>query len=460
MLLKEKHKKFNKSRRRHILIITNHGCHSPIIKVTTDTGGQNFYVNDLCKALLKLGYKVTILNRGGYKHPTTGVLHKGVVYYDDVWKRNGIYCRIVYLEDGINKFIPKEQLTYDNLQKEKRFFFKIVKKINIDLRNIYFISSHYWDAGVLGIFIDDELKKKLGFSLPHIWTPHSLGILKKKNYKNAPEDVVKALNFPFRIKNEKKIISTVDGVVSTSSKIHKTLTKYGSKIKNHFWFPPGVDVKLFKPRKLRRCKNGIKVLKDALKLKRNQLINLITNKVLFLEVSRTAKSKQKDLVLKSFSRIKSKDSALLAMTVDKEPGLYEEILELYKRLKNRENIVILDRFLTKEEISEIFSLADVYVTASLMEGWGMAVQEAAASKCAIISSKFVPFVTEVLKDNAFIVNKNSPRLYAEKMDILIEEPNLRKRLASKCYKIVKKHYSWYALTTKLIKKMKRRKIIK
>ncbi|MBD3164257.1 hypothetical protein GF323_03590 [Candidatus Woesearchaeota archaeon] len=65
------HNKFRNSERKHILMITNHGCHSPVIEVTTDTGGQNFYVNDLSEAFVRLGYKITILNRGGYKHPVT-----------------------------------------------------------------------------------------------------------------------------------------------------------------------------------------------------------------------------------------------------------------------------------------------------------------------------------------------------------------------------------------------------
>ena len=87
----KKHWLFNRSKRKHILIITNHGCHAPLIEVTTDTGGQNFYVNDLAFALVKHRYKVTILNRGGYRHPITKVLHKGIVYYDGVWGEKGIY---------------------------------------------------------------------------------------------------------------------------------------------------------------------------------------------------------------------------------------------------------------------------------------------------------------------------------------------------------------------------------
>jgi glycosyltransferase involved in cell wall biosynthesis len=458
--LKNKHKIFNESKRKHILIITNHGCHSPFIKVTTDTGGQNFYVNDFSNALIRLGYKITILNRGGYKHPETRKLHKGIVYYDNVWGKKGIYCRLIYLEDGENKFIPKERLKKKNLEKERDFFLKIARKINLNPKKIYFISSHYWDAGILGILINEEIYKRYHKYRPHIWTPHSLGILKRANYKKASKKVIKALNFPTRTKYEEKIISTVDGVVATSGKIDSTLAKYKSKVKNHFWCPPGIDTGIFKPRTLDQCKEGINALKENLKLNKKEVLDLIKTKIVFLEVSRTAVSKQKDIVLKAFSRINNYNNAVLIMLAYNGTPVHEHLMDVHNNLKNKDNIILFDRYLSKEEITQIFSFANAYITASLMEGWGMAAQEAAASHCAIISSKFVPFATEVLKDNALIVNKNYPRLYAEKMDILIQEPHLREKLARKVYKITSKHYSWIALSNKLISKMKKRGRIK
>lgn len=455
MKLAEKHKVFNKSKRKHILIITNHGCHAPVIKVTRDTGGQNFYVNDLSKAFLRLGYKVTILNRGGYKHPVTKKLHKGIVYYGHIWKKKGPFCRLIYLEDNIDRFIKKENLTEKNLIKERDFFLKTAKKINLDLKNIYFITSHYWDAGILGILINEKLDKKL----PHVWTPHSLGILKRERYKNASKKRLKELKFPFRIKNEEKVISEVDGVVSTSGIIQDTLAKYKSKVKNHFWFPPGIDTKLYRPRKCKDCVIGLDVLKKITRLSEKEITNLIRNKVVFLEVSRTSKTKRKELVLKAFSKIKNKDSALLIMTLDDEGDIDDNIRKVYDKVKDKCRIILIEKIIKEEEMAQIFSLANVYVLASVMEGWGMAMQQAAASRNAIISSKFTPFAVEVLKENCLIVHKNTARLYAEKMDTLIEEPNLREKLASKAHKIIKKRYSWSALSKKLMKKMKKKNLL-
>lgn len=456
----KKHRLFNKSKRKHILIITNHGCHAPVIEVTTDTGGQNFYVNGLSFALVKHRYKVTILNRGGYRHPITKVLHKGIVYYDGVWGEKGIYCRLIYLEDGENRFIPKERLKRHNLIQEKDFFFSLAKEIGMKLRDIYFMNSHYWDGGVLGGLINEELAKKNNYHIPHIWTPHSLGILKRESYQETPEKIVKALNFPSRIRSEEELISDVEGIVSTSNKINATLSaEYESRVKNHFWFPPGVNTKRFKPRRINQCKKALKIIEETLGMDKEELINLFKTNIVFLETSRTTESKQKDMILKSFSQINNRNRALLIINVDPTTQVYGHIRKVYTHLKNKENIVLMEKYLTEEEIAQIFSLANVYITTSLMEGWGMAVLEAAASKCAVISSKHVPFVTEVLKDNALIVNKNDPELYAEKIDIMIQEPHLRQRLANRSHKIANTHYSWSALAKQFMAQMRKRSIV-
>ncbi|MGM5485321.1 MAG: glycosyltransferase [Nanobdellota archaeon] len=435
---KERHEDFRKSGRKHILLITNHGCHSREIHVTTDTGGQNFYVNDFAKALLKLGYKVTILNRGGYRHPVTGKMHKGVFYYDETFGKMGEYCRLLYLEDSIKSFVPKEKLKLKHLSEEVDFFFDKAHKLGMKLEDIFFISSHYWDGGIVGTLIN----RRLGRKVPHLWTPHSLGKLKRYNYRNKPKWIIRRLNFPTRIRNEEKVLSEVDGVVSTSGKITNTLEKYNNK-PPRYWFPPGIDMKVFRPRK--NCNKAVKLINE---FAGRQIYD--KGKKVFLEVSRTARPKQKDVVMKAFSKVK--DNAILAMTIDKETNTYDEIMELKKELDS-DNIILLDRFLEQDEIAQLFSLADVYVTASVMEGWGMSVQQAAASRCAIISSKYVPFVNEVLKEKAFVVD-NKVSSYASQIQELADNPEKAAEKAEEIYEIAK-GYSWEALSRRLIKEMRR-----
>ena len=442
------------------MMITNHGCHSPVIEVTTDTGGQNFYVNALSDVFVVLGYKVTILNRGGYKHPVTKQMHKGITYYDDAWGKRGLYCRLMYLEDSRKRFVPKENLTEKGLSEEADSFFKTAKKIGMSLKDIHFISSHYWDAGILGMIINNGLKKRMARSVTHIWTTHSLGKFKRDSFKNASEDIVKALNFPTRIAFEERVISAVDGVVATSNKMREYLSKYDTMVKNHFWLPPGIDVAEIKPRKMSECGRAFSLLEKYLKMSRKEVRNLLRQNIMFLELSRTAKAKQKDMVLKAFAKMTNKDKAILVMNIDPETHIYEEAMKVYNKIKEKDRIVLIDTFLDREEAAQMFSLANVFITPSVSDPWGMSAQEAAASRCAVISSKYVAFAVEILKNNCLQVHKHYSRLYAEKMDIMVQEPHLRMKLASNAYNLVAKHYSWEALAEALIFDMGERGLIR
>ncbi|MBY9017282.1 MAG: glycosyltransferase [Candidatus Lokiarchaeota archaeon] len=440
-------KRFNKSKRKHYLIITNHGCHSPIITVTTDTGGQNFYVNNFSKALLNIGFKITIINRGGYRHPVTGDLHTGIKYYDNIWGESGNYCRLLYLDDGENRFIPKESLTKENLISEKNYFFNTANLIGMKLESIDLISSHYWDSAYLGILINSELKKQLNKHIIHVWTPHSLGLLKKKNLLQQSKAIDPSLNLKNRISHEEYIIKHIDGVVSTSKEIENILKEYDSKVRSCLWHPPGVDTSRFKHREIESCDKALTLLKKIMKKKK--IIRKIKSKTIFIEASRTTRTKQKPLILKAFSKIKNKRKAILIMNADKKSKLYRKIERLYKKL-NKKNIILINEYLSNEQLAELFSLSNIYISASLMEGWGMAVSEAAASKCAIICSKFIPFVNEALNKIPEIVESNNPEAYAEKIDYMIENPQQIKYQSDYVYKIAQNDYSWNRLAKNLL----------
>ncbi|MFH0952162.1 MAG: glycosyltransferase [Patescibacteria group bacterium] len=460
MATSAKHRQFNNSQRKHILLVTNHGCHSPRITVTTDTGGQNFYVNEYAYALVNLGYKVTIINRGGYRHPVTKSLHKGIIYYDNTWDRGGQHCRLIYLQDGQSRLIPKEKIKKSNLIKESDFFTKLAANISFDLAKIFFINSHYWDGGVLGELIVKTIKKQHRIKTPHLWTPHSLGKLKQANYKKAKLSVIKKLNFPSRIRFEEAVIATVNGVVCTSNQIRQTFKHYQSKPKHYFWFPPGIEAWKYKPRRLNQCADAITLIGKMLAIPRQKIITLIKQGVFFLEISRTSRTKRKDIVLKAFSQMKNIERAWLIMTINREKNTYRQIMDLCRHLPHRDRIVLINKYLPEKTITQLYSLANVYVTASRMEGWGMAVQQAAASNTAIISSKYVPYVNEVLKERAIIVKDHQPINYAETMDRLITEPALRRKMAHLSYRLTTEKYSWRSLSKKFITNMSDKRIIR
>jgi len=96
-----------------------------------------------------------------------------------------------------------------------------------------FVISHYWDAAWLGV-----LWERLdGSRRPHLWVPHSLGILKKAN---VSAEKWPGLRIEERIGHEREILKSVDAVAPTSPRIHDSLkTDYG--FETRLFLPPCVS---------------------------------------------------------------------------------------------------------------------------------------------------------------------------------------------------------------------------
>ncbi|MFP4617597.1 MAG: hypothetical protein ACLFMZ_02025, partial [Spirochaetaceae bacterium] len=157
---------FLKSERSHILMITNHGIHQwEVVPGLPDTGGQNVYVNQLTDVLADFGFKITIVNRGGYPHPTTGEMRRGRRYKD-------ARRRILYIEDTTREFVRKEAMK-PQIPELVDFLYSTLDK---EGQKTDLIVSHYWDAALLGAEFNDRLQEPL----PHLWVPHSLGAIKKR----------------------------------------------------------------------------------------------------------------------------------------------------------------------------------------------------------------------------------------------------------------------------------------
>ncbi len=139
--------------------------------------------------------------------------------------------------------------------------------------------------------------------------------------------------------------------------------------------------------------------------------------------------------------------------------LLDVIKKLTNQIKNVEiNIIYMSEFiefpynlnesikvnlhkgpLTREEISNILSESDIFLDASLNEGFGLLPLEAMASGCVpIISNSFG--INEYLKDgeNGFIINEvNQPNKYVEKVKYLIDNSSEFKTIRDKSQETAK-----------------------
>jgi mannosylfructose-phosphate synthase len=356
-------------------MLTTHGVHEwQVVPGLPDTGGQNVFVNLFSEALIELGYRVTIFNRGGYAHPVTGERQEGLHYKDN-------FQRLFYLEDGLSEFVRKEDMdSRVDLLAEALNQFLAEEGTRGDV-----IISHYWDAAKIG----ENYSQSLTDPIPHVWVPHSLGKIKKANVSS---DQWTSLRIDERIEFETELLGDLQVVAATSSRIRSSLIQeYGFRGAIPF-LPPCVDPVRYQPRDIDQDDEIWSFLAEQGSVSGSQLreAKIVT------EISRTDTTKRKDVLIKAFAQvIQDVPEAVLIVSIDDRQGdIAAELQELIDKRGIRERVVVVGS--VWEQLPKIYAITDVYCTPSVMEGFGMSAQEAAATGVPVIASDLVPYVHEYL----------------------------------------------------------------
>jgi glycosyltransferase involved in cell wall biosynthesis len=431
---------FRNSSRPHILMITNHGIHQwQIIPGLPDTGGQNVFVNEFTASLAKKGFKITIVNRGGYKHPVSGEPRAGLHYKDE-------NQRILYLEDDKKSFVRKEDMDEQLPALAKALQNHLAAEgLSADL-----IISHYWDGAKLGILFNKSQKERVG----HVWVPHSLGAIKKRNVN--PEQWA-GLRIDERIKNEEEIISTVDRVAATSATIRHSLKEDYSYNKPPLFLPPSIDPGRYFPHEVMEDHPIWSFLSERCGLTPSEIFK---NKVI-TEISRTDKTKRKSILIKAFSEvIQDHPDSVLVVSIDQSDNpLSRFLIALIEDLDITKHVAVVGS--VWDQLPDIYAATDIYCTPSIMEGFGMTSQEAAATAVPVIASNLVPFATEYLLGDsieevkaetgegylqvgqgAIVAAADDVGQFAQALDILLSNPNQRKEMGKKAYEITIPYFTW------------------
>lgn len=438
----ELHQKFLASNRKHILMITNHGIHQwQVMPGLPDTGGQNVFVNQFTEALAQFGYKITIVNRGGYPHPVSGEWLRGVDYKDE-------FQRILYLEDGRQEFVRKEDMA-EQLPALLEFLtnFLEAEESEIDL-----IISHYWDAAKLGLLYNQTRRKPL----KHIWVPHSVGTLKKRNVN---ESEWPKLRIDERIETELDMIQALDGIAATSSAIkHALLDDYYYRGPELF-LPPCVNPDRYHPRHEITDRNEIwSFLSQHCGLTPEE----VRDSKIITEISRTDTTKRKDVLIKAFAKtLQQAPNSLLVVSIDENRAeMAGELKALIKDLNVEQRVAVVGS--VWEVLPLIYAVTDVYCTPSVMEGFGMTPQEAGATRVPVVSSNLVPFVVEYLLgpdikeipyggdgrqplrqgQGAIVVEADDVAGFAHALTIMLTDDDLRQQMGDNAYRITIPYFTW------------------
>lgn len=336
-----------------IALVSTHGyvaAHPPL--GAADTGGQVVYVLELAKKLAQLGHKVDIFTRRFEDQPEIDEVDADV--------------RVIRIPCGGVDFIRKEYLhRYLNEWNEKAL--RYIKREGL---SYLFVNSHYWDAGVAGQRLSEAL------NIPHIHTPHSLGLWKKRqmetDYPERADKFEEEFNFKERIQHELIIYRSCQLVVATTPiQLDMLMEDYGLSRSRVHMIPPGYDDNRFYP------------MSEASRQMIRQRLGFEGKVVMAL--GRLATNKGYDLLVDGFSVLASRvpDARLhLALGGENLDAQEQGILDGLK--KQVEDLGLTDRvqfsgFISDEDLPDYYRAADLFVLSSRYEPFGMTAIEAMAS---------------------------------------------------------------------------------
>jgi len=259
----------------------------------------------------------------------------------------------------------------------------------------------------------------------HVWTPHSLGELKDENFRDQPVEVRRDLKFCERRSHERMICNRARLFAATSDEIAQRLrTHYRVPVERMFYFPPCVDTQEFRPYRDKELIDTYRYLADVSGLDDSTL----RDATIVFETSRMDRTKRKDLLLEAFAKIAGRHpKALLFIGGGPENAVFEALrrqLEATPALAGR---AFLTRPIPDEHIGPMFGIADVYASASEMEGFGMSVSQGAAAGAAVVSSDLIPFSMQYVREEAVIFPAGDAEAMADGIDGVLRDADERRR---------------------------------
>jgi len=412
---------------KRILMISTHGYFegNPSFG-RADTGGQIVFVIELSKALAKFGYKVDILSRQFEGFEQIEQLTEDV--------------RIVRIPCGGRDFIPKEYLV-DYLPELIDGFIEYYQENGLKYD---FMDSHYWDAGYVGI------KLASIFNIPHIFTPHSLGMWKEMRMRQSSAeegveineaDFGKKYNFKHRNEAEKTIMESVNRVVATTPEQKKIMSEnYGISAEKIAIITPG-----FFPEKYHRIdKSSLSEVIKKYKLPARFVF----------AVGRITPYKGYDLLIRAFKYVAQDipEVKLVLAIGSHEPSEVEkrkELAQLAESLGLANDTMFFGHV---GELEAFYNAAEVLVMPSTYEPFGMvAIEGMACGTPAVVTDRggLKDFLVD--GEDALIVDPLDTQALAGAMLKLLKDKRQYEQISRKGYEKAYSTFTWERIAESTLK---------
>lgn len=386
-----------------------------------DTGGMNVYVRDLGRELGRQGIGVDVFTRSQDEH-VPHVLH-------DLGYGN----RVVHIPAGPESPMAKDSLV-DFLPEfvGNILSFAESKGITYDL-----IHSHYWLSGMAALKLRDA------WDAPLIQMFHTLALMKNRVARSEEEKAS-----PVREAAERRLLDSADCVVAaTQAELAQFQWLYKVDTSNVVVIPPGVDVARFYPIPSEEAK---------------EFIGMPTDERMLLYVGRIEPLKGIDTLIQAGALLKRRgvlgEACQCLAVIGGDPSdppekLTQEmdhLMALADGLGLKDFVTFLGRQ-DQDDLPYYYSAADAVVVPSHYESFGLVALEAMACGRTVVASETGGLAFLVHDgENGFHVPAGDPEALADKLELLLKDAALRKRVGRAANSYAQA-YAWPLVTEKIVK---------
>tara|TARA_B110000967_G_C18901353_1_gene575510 strand:+ start:827 stop:2032 length:1206 start_codon:yes stop_codon:yes gene_type:complete len=342
-------------------------------------------------------------------------------------------------EGGLSvKGFPYENPIFDNADDKLKAIFKTLSTglhMNADVIEADVIHCHTWYAHFAGIIA------KLCYGIPLVITTHSLEPLRpwKREQLGRGYDASSWI--------EKTAIEMADALIAVSQETKEDVLKYfnvdESKVKVIY---NGINLQQYKT-------TTESATLDAYKIDKTKPYVLFVGRI----------TRQKGIIhlVNAIKYIDADTQVVLCAGAPDTKEIGKEMEDaVLKVQKIRNNIIWIDKMVTKEEIIQLYSHADVFCCPSIYEPFGIINIEAMACDTAVVASA-VGGIKEVVvhgetgilipveQQNTAPFEPVNPDKFAKDLadgvNLLTKDDVLRNSMAKKGRKRVEDHFDWIAI---------------
>lgn len=392
--------------KKRIAFISEHA--SPLATLGgVDSGGQNVYVAELPKQLVKLGYNVDV-----YTRKESYEINEVINWLPGI--------RVIHVKAGPEKVVPKEKLLY--LMEE--FANNMIAFIRREEVVYELVHANFF----MSALVASKVKKV--FHIPYVVTFHALGLVRKIHQKEMDQFP------PERVEIERRTFRNADHIIAECPQDREDMIRlYNAPPEKISIVPCGFSAKEFYPIDKKRAR---------------RILQFNENDKIILQLGRMVPRKGVDNVIRAIGAMKNAKSPLRLVIVGGEhdkpdPGLSPELSRLQKIAKEEgvHSSVVFTGRKQRDALKFYYAAADIFITTPWYEPFGITPLESMACGTPVIGSKVggIKFTVEEGK-TGLLVPPHNPSALAESIESLITDEKLLASMHHNAIKRVNKYFTW------------------